>query len=156
MLHALIVGAVWFRQAYGGVRRSFEVAAEMVEEWKDMIIGFCVSSAIGIATVSVHIKTELPNSFQLLSIAVLLCFVSVVFARMINSIFETLSKILYCVGGLLYASSCFIATAIPYGTNFHIIVIVLYTIFCIIFISFIFHHSQPFTTFLLRHPSSLI
>ncbi|KGN60003.2 hypothetical protein Csa_000735, partial [Cucumis sativus] len=86
--------AVWFRQTYGGVRRSLEVVAEMVEERKEMIIGFCLSSAIGIATVSVQTKTKLPNSFQFLSIAVLICFLSVGFARMISSIFKTLSKIL--------------------------------------------------------------
>uniref|UniRef100_A0A0A0LCY2 Uncharacterized protein n=1 Tax=Cucumis sativus TaxID=3659 RepID=A0A0A0LCY2_CUCSA len=135
--------AVWFRQTYGGVRRSLEVVAEMVEERKEMIIGFCLSSAIGIATVSVQTKTKLPNSFQFLSIAVLICFLSVGFARMISSIFKTLSKILYCFGGFLCATCCFIATAIPYDTHFHIIVIVLYSIFCIIFVMLISITHNP-------------
>ncbi|KAE8652532.1 hypothetical protein Csa_023780, partial [Cucumis sativus] len=35
--------------------RKLTMAAEMVEEWKEMIVALCVSSAMGIATVSVQI-----------------------------------------------------------------------------------------------------
>uniref|UniRef100_A0A0A0LQP5 Uncharacterized protein n=1 Tax=Cucumis sativus TaxID=3659 RepID=A0A0A0LQP5_CUCSA len=146
---ALIVAVgAWFRQPYCGARRSLEIVAETVEERKEFIIGLCVSSAIGIVTTSVQIKTKLPNSFQCLSMPILLCFVSVVFARMIESVFRTLSEILYCVGDFMCATTCFIATAISYDdAHFHTIVIVLYSIFCIICIIFIIFisitHNDP-------------
>lgn len=130
-------------------RGGMTMAAEMVEEWKEMIVALCVSSAIGIATVSVQIETNkrLPTTFQFLSIAVLLCFGFVGFAKMTKPIFKTVSKILYCVGGFLGFTAFFLATAIPYAPYFQIIIFILYLIFCFIFMLITtIHNQQPSST----------
>uniref|UniRef100_A0A0A0LQB6 Uncharacterized protein n=1 Tax=Cucumis sativus TaxID=3659 RepID=A0A0A0LQB6_CUCSA len=129
---------------HGG--RKLTMVAEMVEEWKEMIVALCVSSAIGIATVSVQIETnkQLPKTFQFLSIVVLLCFGFVGFAKMTKPIFKTVSKILYCVGGFLGVTAFFIATAIPFAPYFQIIIFILYLLFCFIFMLITtIHNQQP-------------
>ncbi|CAK9312196.1 unnamed protein product [Citrullus colocynthis] len=125
--------SLWESLKEEGGGRKLEAAAEMVEEWKEMIVALCVSSAIGIATVSVQIETKLPNTFQFLSVVVLLCFGFVGFGKMTKSInFQRVSKILYCVGGFLGVTAFFIATAIPYSPYFQFIIFLLYLIFCFV------------------------
>ncbi|KAG6572911.1 hypothetical protein SDJN03_26798, partial [Cucurbita argyrosperma subsp. sororia] len=117
----------------GGPSEAAVAAAEMVEEWKDMIVAFCVSSAIAIATVSVQIEKKLPRVFNFLSLTLLLCFGFVAFGKMTKSILKRVSRILYCVGGVLGVTALFIASAIPYASYFQIIIFLIYLIFWLMF-----------------------
>lgn len=124
----------------GGGKPAAVTAAETVEEWKEMIVAFCLSSAMAIATVSVQIEKKLPNLFEFLSVGLLLCFGCVAFGKMTKSIFKRVSQILYCVGGFLAVTALFIATAIPYAPYFQMIIFLIYLIFWFIFM-FIIHKA---------------
>ena len=53
-------------------------------DWTDVMIGFCLTSALVIALVSVQVHTQLSATFHLLSIAILFAFVCFSFSELMK------------------------------------------------------------------------
>lgn len=125
----------------GGGGGQPAAAVTVVEAWEEIMVAFCLSSAIAIATVSVQIEKKLPFEFRFLSVALLLCFGCVAFGKMTKPIFHRVSRILYYGGGFLAVTALFIATAIPYTPYFQTIIFLIYLIFWFLFM--LIAHKAP-------------
>ena len=53
-------------------------------QWAEIVIGFCLASAIDIALLSLQVHSQLPAPFHLFSLAILLSFASIVVSKFIN------------------------------------------------------------------------
>ena len=53
-------------------------------QWAEIVIGFCLASAIDIALPSLQVHSQLPAPFHLFSLAILLSFASIVVSKFIN------------------------------------------------------------------------
>lgn len=105
-------------------------AVEMLMQWENMMVTFCMGTAIAIATVSVQIQTKLSPMFQFLSGALMGCFCFTTSAKLIK--LQRVSQILYFLGGFCFVTAFFIAIAIPYAFHFQILTLALYLVFLFI------------------------
>uniref|UniRef100_A0A7N2M753 Uncharacterized protein n=1 Tax=Quercus lobata TaxID=97700 RepID=A0A7N2M753_QUELO len=64
-------------------------------DWTDVMIGFCLTSALEIALVSVQVHTQLSATFHLLSMAILFAFVCFSFSELMKSKFLVAAQLNY-------------------------------------------------------------
>ena len=62
-------------------------------DWTDVMIGFCLTSALEIALVSVQVHTQLSATFHLLSLPILFVFVCFSFSEHMKSKFLVTGKV---------------------------------------------------------------
>ncbi|KAK9985594.1 hypothetical protein SO802_030545 [Lithocarpus litseifolius] len=80
-------------------------------EWAEIVIAFCLASAIDIALLSVQ-GHSLPALFHLFSLAILLAFASVVVSKFINPKFLVTAQVLEKCGVFFTVTAFFIAISI--------------------------------------------
>ncbi len=82
-------------------------------EWQDIIMGFCFTSALGIALQSMQTPCQLPPSFHLLSLAVVFTFSALFVAKFISSKFPVPAQAVEKVAVFFMTTAFFHAIAIP-------------------------------------------
>ena len=83
-------------------------------EWAEIVIAFCLASAVDIAILSVQVHSQLPALFHLFSLAILLAFASVVVSKFINPKFLRAAQVLEKSGVFFTVTAFFIAITIPF------------------------------------------
>ena len=83
-------------------------------EWAEIVIAFCLASAVDIAILSVQVHSQLPALFHLFSLAILLAFASVVVSKFINPKFLRAAQVLEICGVFFTVTAFFIAITIPF------------------------------------------
>ena len=83
-------------------------------EWDDIVIGFCLASAIDIVLLSVQVNSQLPVPFHLFSLAILLAFASTVVSKFINPKFLVTAQVLEKCGVFFTATAFFMAITNPF------------------------------------------
>uniref|UniRef100_A0A7N2M6Y6 Uncharacterized protein n=1 Tax=Quercus lobata TaxID=97700 RepID=A0A7N2M6Y6_QUELO len=81
--------------------------------WAEIVIAFCLASAIDIALLSVQ-GHSLPAPFHLFSLAILLAFASIVVSKFINPKFLVTAQVLEKCGVFFTVTAFFIAITIPF------------------------------------------
>ena len=83
-------------------------------EWAEIVIAFCLASAIDIALLSVQVHSQLPVPFHLFSLAILLAFASTVVSKFINPKFLLTAQVLEKSGVFFTVTAFFMAITIPF------------------------------------------
>ena len=83
-------------------------------EWAEIVIGFCLSSAIDTAIPSLQVHSQLPALFHLFSLAILLAFASIVVSKFINPKFLVTVQVLEKCGVFFTVTAFFMAITIPF------------------------------------------
>ena len=84
-------------------------------EWAEIVvIGFCLSSAIDTAILSLQVQSQLPALFHLFSLAILLAFASIVVSKFINPKFLVTVQVLEKCGVFFTVTAFFMAITIPF------------------------------------------
>ena len=83
-------------------------------DWTDVMIGFCLTSALEIALVSVQVHTQLSATFHLLSLPILFVFVCFSFSEHMKSKFLVTGKVFQNFGVFFTITTFFIAITIPF------------------------------------------
>ncbi|KAK9985583.1 hypothetical protein SO802_030534 [Lithocarpus litseifolius] len=83
-------------------------------EWAEIVIAFCLASAVDIAILSVQVHSQLPALFHLFSLAILLAFASVVVSKVINPKFLRAAQVLEKCGIFFGFTAFFIAITISF------------------------------------------
>ena len=106
-------------------------------QWQDLIFGFCFTTALGIALQSTQAPSQLPLSFHLLSLTVILAFSTLFVAKLISSKFPVQAQVVEKVAVFFLITAFFLAISIPmplslklftwamYGVLFHTIYLAL-------------------------------
>ncbi|KAK4566571.1 hypothetical protein RGQ29_002728 [Quercus rubra] len=82
-------------------------------QWQDLIFGFCFTSALGIALQSTQVPSQLPLSFHLLSLTVILAFSTLFVAKLISSKFPVQAQVVEKVAVFFLITAFFLAISIP-------------------------------------------
>ncbi|KAK9278457.1 hypothetical protein L1049_028022 [Liquidambar formosana] len=82
--------------------------------WPKTVIAFCLSSGLEIALQSLPNGSELPLTFNLMCLAILFAFASLVVAVFIGSKFPVPARVLELVGVFFAATAFFLAITIPF------------------------------------------
>ncbi|KAL4605551.1 hypothetical protein ACB092_09G037300 [Castanea dentata] len=106
-------------------------------DWTDVMIGFCLTSALEIALVSVQVHTQLSATFHLLSPAILFAFVCISFSELVKSKFLVAAQVFKNFGIFFTITAFFIAVTIPFPPYLKFVTWAIYTIF--VFAIFICH-----------------
>ena len=86
-------------------------------QWQDIILGFCFTSAHGIALQFVKTPSQLPPSFHLLSLALVLTFSAVFVAKLISPKFPDTAQVVEKAAVFFAATAFFLAISIPLSLN---------------------------------------
>ncbi|KAK9278600.1 hypothetical protein L1049_028173 [Liquidambar formosana] len=98
------------------VATSVHAQAQQNPNWLKIVLAFCFSSAIEIALQSVQSQyshAQLPQTFHLLSLAILFSFASLFVAKFITSKSPVAARVLEQVGVFFAATAFFLAVTIP-------------------------------------------
>ncbi|KAF3953990.1 hypothetical protein CMV_020616 [Castanea mollissima] len=99
-----------------GAEKQAQAAGSVVVhhmEWAEIVIAFCLASAIDIALLSVQ-GHSLPAPFHLFSLAILLAFASIVVSKFMNPKFLLTAQVLEKCGVFFTVTAFFIAITIPF------------------------------------------
>ncbi|KAK9278970.1 hypothetical protein L1049_028552 [Liquidambar formosana] len=96
------------------VATSVLAQAQQNLNWLKIVLAFCFSSAIDIALQSVQSHPQLPQTFHLLSLAILFSFASLFVAKFICSKFPIAAQVLEQVSVFFAATAFFLAVTIPF------------------------------------------
>ncbi|KAF3953988.1 hypothetical protein CMV_020615 [Castanea mollissima] len=83
-------------------------------DWADLMIGFCVSVALEMASVSAQINTQLSATFHLFSLAILFAFACFFVSQFIKPKFLVTAQKLKNFGVFFSVTAFFIAISIPF------------------------------------------
>nr|POE56999.1 hypothetical protein CFP56_45530 [Quercus suber] len=83
-------------------------------DWADLMIGFCLSVAIEMASVSAQINTQLSATFHLLSLAILFTFACFFVSQFIKPKFLVAAQKLKNFGVFFSVTAFFMAITIPF------------------------------------------
>ena len=86
-------------------------------QWQDIILGLCFTSAIGIAVQFLKTPSQLPPSFQLLSLTLVLTFSAVFVSKLISSKFPDTAQVVEKVAVFFAATAFFLAISITLPLN---------------------------------------
>ena len=103
--------------AGNGAKKQAQEAGLLVVhhmEWAEIVIGFCLASAIDVALLSLQVHSQLPAPFHLFSLAILLSFASIVVSKFINSKFLLTAQVLEKCGVFFTVTVFFVAITIPF------------------------------------------
>ena len=81
-------------------------------QWQDLIFGFCFTTALGIALQSTQAPSQLPLSFHLLSLTVILAFSTLFVAKLISSKFPVQAQVVEKVAVFFLITAFFLAISI--------------------------------------------
>lgn len=82
-------------------------------QWQDLIFGFCFTTALGIALQSTQAPSQLPLSFHLLSLTVVLTFSALFVAKLISSKYPVSAQVADEVAVFFVTTAFFLAITIP-------------------------------------------
>ena len=97
-------------------------------DWADLMIGFCLSAALEMTSVYAQIKSQLPVTFHLLSLAILLAFACFFVSQFIKPKFLVKAQKLKNFGVFFSVTAFFMAITIPFPLYFKIATGAIYTI----------------------------
>ena len=83
-------------------------------DWTEIMIGFCLASAIDIAVASVQAHAQLSATFHLLSLAILFAFACFFVSEFIKSKFLVTAQVLQKLGVFFTVTAFFMAITIPF------------------------------------------
>ena len=97
-------------------------------DWADLMICFCLSDALEMTSVYAQIKSQLPVTFHLLSLAILLAFACFFVSQFIRPKFLVPAQKLKNFGVFFSVTAIFMAITIPFPLYFKIATGAIYTI----------------------------
>ena len=97
-------------------------------DWADLMIGFCLSVALELASLSAQINTQLSATFHLLSLAILFAFACFFVSHFIKSKFLVTAQKLKNFGVFFSVTAFFMAITIPFPLYLKFVTGVIYTI----------------------------
>ena len=101
-------------QAEAPARVAVGVVKVQHKEWTELMVTFCLASAIDIALVSVQVNSQLSTAFHLLSLTILLAFASFVVSKFIKSKLLVSAQVLENFGVFFTITAFFMAITIPF------------------------------------------
>ncbi|TXG72762.1 hypothetical protein EZV62_001341 [Acer yangbiense] len=97
-------------------------------QWRNIVMAFCFSSALEIALLFAQTKSQLPLSFYILSLAILLTFLCLFVANFIGPHFTNTAQLLEKIAALLVATTVVFTIAIPLPLILKCVIWVLYAV----------------------------
>ncbi|KAJ0035886.1 hypothetical protein Pint_25848 [Pistacia integerrima] len=87
---------------------------QFLQQWRNVVMTFCFTSALEIALLFAQIQSQLPVSFHILSFLIFLIFLFLIVANIIGHDFTTISQVLELVSVILVATTVVFTIAIPF------------------------------------------
>ncbi|TXG72763.1 hypothetical protein EZV62_001342 [Acer yangbiense] len=97
-------------------------------QWRNIVMAFCFTSALEIALLFAQTKSQLPLSFYILSLAILLTFLCLFVANFIGPHFTNTAQVLEKIAALLFATTVVFTIAIPLPLILKCVIWALYAI----------------------------
>ena len=99
-----------------------------VQDWADLMIGFCLSVALEMASLSAQIEKQLSATFHWLSLAIGFAFACFFVSRFIKSKFLATAQVLQKFGIFFATTAVFMAITIPIPLYFKFVSWTIYAI----------------------------
>ncbi|KAK2642892.1 hypothetical protein Ddye_024655 [Dipteronia dyeriana] len=97
-------------------------------QWRDIVLEFCFTSPLKIALLFAQTNSQLPLSFYILSLAILLTFLCLFVANFIGPHFTNAAQVLEKITAMLVASTVVFTIAIPLPLILKCVIWALYAI----------------------------
>uniref|UniRef100_A0A7N2RBK6 Uncharacterized protein n=1 Tax=Quercus lobata TaxID=97700 RepID=A0A7N2RBK6_QUELO len=114
-------------------------------QWQDIIMGFCFTSALQIALQYTKTPSQLPLSFHLLSLTVVLTFSALFVAKLISSKYPVSAQVVDEVAVFFVTTAFFLAITIPMPLCLKFLAWAIYVVLLNVFVFSFFLVQEPTT-----------